>query len=331
MEPHELPGLTSPRWSLRAKRTVAFVLLVLIFLLGLQLLQAWAIVVIALVLSYLLYPVVNSIERQVLGFLPGGELRRSLAVLLTFLLGIVSVALAFLILIPPIIAQIQDLSTVVESIESELERQLDRPLALGNQTIIIWDELQNLTEGEDSAFGSFDLADTFSQAASTLSTPVFSAATLAFGFVIDALFVLAMMFYLLKDGGKFVDAIETYVPPDYKGDFRRLLYELSRIWNATYAASCLLGLMVGTATGVGATILGLPQPLVLGVIGRVARVHPQHWSFHRHDPWGHFCAHLHQHHHPHPVRHSLCLCGVRDVRHHSAERIAVSGAARDGQ
>src|SRR5690606_31081742 len=56
------------------------------------------------------------------------------------------------------------------------------------------------------------------------------------------------------------------VPVEYQGDVRRLIYELSLIWDAYLRGQLILGLVIGVETGLAAMILGLPQPLVLGLL-----------------------------------------------------------------
>ncbi|PJF21262.1 MAG: hypothetical protein CUN56_11980, partial [Phototrophicales bacterium] len=78
------PPITSARWGGRTKRIVALIMLVLtVFVL----LNLWAIIpllVVATLLSYLLYPLVNFIEQRLLFFLPFRS--RVLAVILAFVI-----------------------------------------------------------------------------------------------------------------------------------------------------------------------------------------------------------------------------------------------------
>ena len=265
------PSLTSPPWSGKTKRTIALIALGLVFLLALQLLQAWSVVIVALVLSYLLNPLVNALDNYTLSFIRYDGLRRGLSVFLTFLIVIFMLMLVVLLIIPPIAAQMEEfgenLPEMLESTQGELEKLLSRPIKAGNQTLIIWDEIENLANGEGTTQdNSFDLTAAIQGAASTLTTPVVGIASLAFSFVFNTLVVIVLMFYLMKDGSKFVQNLEGLIPIEYQGDFQRLVYELAAIWNAYLRGQLLLGLIVGTVTGLGATILGLPQPLVLGLL-----------------------------------------------------------------
>jgi predicted PurR-regulated permease PerM len=56
------------------------------------------------------------------------------------------------------------------------------------------------------------------------------------------------------------------VPESYQGDVRRLMHDLGQIWNAYLRGQIVLCLVMGTAIYLVTLILGLPQPLVLGLI-----------------------------------------------------------------
>jgi len=75
-----------------------------------------------------------------------------------------------------------------------------------------------------------------------------------------------MLFYLMRDGPVFVDYLVGAVPESYQGDARRMLYELGLVWNAYLRGQLLLCLTMGVAVYLTSLILGLPQPLVLGVL-----------------------------------------------------------------
>jgi predicted PurR-regulated permease PerM len=74
------------------------------------------------------------------------------------------------------------------------------------------------------------------------------------------------MFYLLRDGGRFYHALVEFITPTYRNDTRRLLYELAKVWNGYLRGQLILCLFIGVLVFIAATVLGLPNPLVLGLI-----------------------------------------------------------------
>lgn len=264
------PSLTSPPWSGRTKRTVALIVIGLILFSFLKLLDAWTIVIIALILAYLLNPIVNVFDQHALTFIPFNGLRRSLAVLLTFALLILAITLGIIVIVPPLVSQTQDfleeLPDLVASYEEQLERSLSRPISVGNTKIIPWEELRGVLGGDEDPENQVDLSNTVRDAITTLSEPVVNVATFAISFVFSFFLMLVIMFYLMKDGPAFIHKIDHAIPIEYQGDVRRLIYELGLIWDAYLRGQLLLGIIVGVETGLAAAILGLPQPLVLGLL-----------------------------------------------------------------
>src|SRR5687768_11335023 len=135
------PSLTSPPWSPLTKRTVALITLGILFLLGIQLLQAWSIVFVALILSYLLNPMVNFFENRLLVTLRFEGLRRSLAVFLTFITVIALLILVMILVVPAITSQLDEFTeTVPQQFEDSFNNLLDRKITIGDRTIVLADE-----------------------------------------------------------------------------------------------------------------------------------------------------------------------------------------------
>jgi predicted PurR-regulated permease PerM len=60
----------------------------------------------------------------------------------------------------------------------------------------------------------------------------------------------------------------------YQGDARRLLYELGQVWNAYLRGQLTLALFMGTVVFTIATIIGMPNPLILGMISALLEFIP---------------------------------------------------------
>jgi predicted PurR-regulated permease PerM len=278
MDANPPPSLTSPPWSGRTKRAVALVAIGFVFFLTLQLLQAWTIIIVAAIIAYLLNPVVNFIERRALFAIGHGGLRRSLAVVLAFVLVILGFALVAVLIIPPLVTQTEDFieeaPDLADSVERELQDVLNRPITLGSETIILWDELTQAFEQDSESPSNFDTVSAIQQVARAISAPALKIGTLAISLTFNIFFMIVIMFYLLKDGSRFIDNLDDITPVEYQGDVRRLIYELSRIWDAYLRGQILLGFIIGVTTTIACTMLGLPQPLVLGLLAGLLEVVP---------------------------------------------------------
>lgn len=262
--------LTSPPWSPRTKRLVALISLGAVVFLVFRLGSAWFPVIIAVLLSYLLIPLVNRIE-QLLPFIPLQGPRRAISVFLTFALVITVVTLSGLLIVPRISDQLQefidDSPEVFVETQADVEDFFSTPISIGGRSLVLSDAIENFFSPDNGdGTQASDISSVLQSAITALLVPAASLVGGLLNTLFSTLFTLVMMYYLMKDGTQFVDTIDRFVPKDYQGDFRLLLGELGKIWNAYFRGQLLLSLSVGIMTFVGASVLGLPQPTVLGLL-----------------------------------------------------------------
>jgi predicted PurR-regulated permease PerM len=264
-----LPPVTSPPWSTTAKRLTALIVLTLAYLLARQVdAIAWNSIIITLVLAYLLSPVVTFFERR-LRLIPNRETRRSLSVLLTWLMVLSLFGLMIWLVVPATVKQARqfadDLPRLLEDAQSDLESVLGRPITIGNFTVVPWDELERLfgrEEGEEEG----DISGAIQDAVLSLADPALGVVGGALNFLITTIFVLTMLFYLMRDGPMFVAGLIRAVPESYQGDARRLLHELGMVWSSYLRGQVVLSLTMAVVVYLVSLGLGLPQPLLLGLI-----------------------------------------------------------------
>lgn len=261
------PLLTSPRWSSRAKRSAILFALALAFYGAVQLGSAWYPVLAATVLAYLLMPIVNQFERW-LFFVPIREIRRTIAVLFTFATMIGGLTLFGLLIVPPLTSQLEEflvnLPQLLEETGRALEGELRKPISVGSSSFEPWTALQEAFTASNG--NSAEAGDTLGNLITALLAPAANLVGGVFSALATLFLTLAMMFYAMKDGPGFIKALEKITPPDYHGDVRFIVVELGKIWNAYLRGQVILGLTMGAATFTGASIIGLPQPLVLGLL-----------------------------------------------------------------
>ena len=272
------PPITSSRWGARTKRLVVLSVLIFLAFFLWNVRGVLPLLIVASLLSYLLWPLVNFIERRVLFIIPFKV--RSLAVLLTFIAVFTGFGLVFVLIAPIIIGQVNEVSdnipAFIESAERELEAAFSRPIMFAGSPVLIegepvipLDYFQGVFDsGDGTGFApeNFDIVQVLGTFAGSLGTPVFSVLGGALNFAFNAAFTLVIMFYFMKDGDRFSAQFVNIVPPSYQGDVRRLLYELSRVWNAYLRGQLILSFTVGFAVYISALILGLPNAPILGLI-----------------------------------------------------------------
>ncbi|MBI5669995.1 MAG: AI-2E family transporter [Chloroflexi bacterium] len=276
------PPVTSPAWTGRTKRYVAMFVVVIIGLALLRFSETIPIVIVAVILAYLLTPLAQWIDSRVLAFGPfKGRDHRGLSVLLTFVLVIAVIIVVILVVIPGIVNQFEEFGSrippLLESLGRTLERSLSHPITIGGEPITINGEpiipLEQLREitgtpgnQEVLRLQDLNLVDATRSFISTLTLPAFSFLGGALTAIINIIFLLSMMFYLIRDGSIFAEKLIEATPRTYRSDLRRILYELGQVWNAYLRGQLTLSLVMGTTVFVVATLLGVPNPLILGLI-----------------------------------------------------------------
>jgi predicted PurR-regulated permease PerM/beta-phosphoglucomutase-like phosphatase (HAD superfamily) len=92
--------------------------------------------------------------------------------------------------------------------------------------------------------------------------------------IVSAVYVFVLNFWLLKDWYKFQRFTIDLIPADYQEEVRRLGSELSVIWQGFLRGQLLLGLVVGTITGIALFIVGMPNALGLALLAAVLELLP---------------------------------------------------------
>ena len=271
MSSNRLPTITSPPWSPTTKRIVAVGVVVLALWMVREIGSAiWTSVILAVVLSYLLSPIVRFVERRIV-VIGGRGVRRTISVLVAWMILIGIFVLVALLVIPAISAQFREfadeLPRLWQSIQDDAREVLSRPISLGNYSFVPWDELQAMfTPSDGETENGQNLGETLRAGLLAMTTSGIDVISSLVTVVVSFAFVLVMVFYLMRDGPSLTQSVIASTPESYRGDVERLMVELGLIWNAYLRGQLTLGLAVAIATYLMALVLGLPQPLVLGVL-----------------------------------------------------------------
>jgi predicted PurR-regulated permease PerM len=238
--------------------------------------------IVSILLSYLLWPLVNFVERRILFVLPFKS--RSVAVIITFLLLLILFVMMVLLIAPVLINQIAESGHNIPQFIAEVDARMadflskpividGTPLTIDGEPIVPLEQLGGNSEDGDidslvqlENFDIFQLLGTFIGSISGLTGPAFSILGGALDVVINMVFLVAIVFYMTRDGDFFIAQIINVVPAAYRGDIRRLFYELGQIWNAYFRGQLILSVIVGLAVYFSALVIGLPGAPILGLI-----------------------------------------------------------------
>jgi predicted PurR-regulated permease PerM len=93
------------------------------------------------------------------------------------------------------------------------------------------------------------------------------------GTVINIFLSIFTMFYLFRDGKKIIEGLPEILPiPNAQA--KELISKTSQLIDATLKGTLLVALLQGTLTGVILWLLGVPSPIILGVIAMICSLLP---------------------------------------------------------
>lgn len=223
-------------------------------------LSLFSVIIVPLMLAgffyYLLRPLINTLEKY--------KINRTIAILIVYVV-IVVLLLAFSIGVWP-------------SLQTQLINLVD------NMPSLIATMNQQLLKLEDSAFLSSLIppdVDPASQLTEYLNKGfnlVTNYITGLFTFVSNFAIILftfpIMLFYMLKEGGKFGRKIVSFFPKKYRGEGTTMMSEIDSALSGFIVGRVLVNLALGVLMYIGFLIIGLQYALLLTVIAVVMNFVP---------------------------------------------------------
>ncbi len=250
-------GESVPRWSTGTKRIVVVSILVLLALVTYRFRVVIPPLVIALLLAFILDPLVDFVTDRL-------HLSRGGATALVFLILIVvglGVMAAPVTAVPSIQRAVRSVQIDFIRIIADIGAFFERPVDIGGYSLdlsSVYEELSALLSRfvGSVAQGTLDIA--------------FSIASGAFWLF----FILMAAFYMVKDADRIIDQLDDLAPPGYRDDFVRLRLQITEGWNAFLRGQLLLGLALAAITTAVCLAVGLPYAVMLGLIAGVMEFVP---------------------------------------------------------
>ncbi|MHB0876529.1 MAG: AI-2E family transporter [Anaerolineae bacterium] len=244
----------SKPWSDTTKRIIAVVLFLLAVLVVYRFRSIIGPLVIALIIAYILTPVVDALQEQT-------HLPRGLCVLLVDIFALALVAVIPAVVAPALISEISavnvDVQALLESVNSYL-----------SGTVIVF--------GFPVDLGA--LYEQFSASLRSLISPVVSGGLF---FLLDlatgllwSVFIFVVSLYLMRDWHRIAHYLRDVVPQDYRSDYDQMMQRIRHIWQAFFRGQIVLSLVVGTAVAVTTGIAGVSSALVLGLLSALLEAIP---------------------------------------------------------
>ena len=219
----------------------------------------------AAVLAFILYPVHVRLTRRLRG-------RRALSA------GIITVLTPFLVLAPLSVIGVMfagQVARLIEYLRGNTLLSYNEALSRLGQYPLVghavgW--LREHTEVDITQVQSWitDSAQSLLKSAAAVGGNV---ALGIFGTLVGFFMMLFMLFFLLQDGRTMWEAVTRLIPAEPARRTRLMKY-LADVTRAVVFGSAITALVQGVFVGVGFDIVGLPSPVVFGVIATIAAFLP---------------------------------------------------------
>lgn len=253
----------SPTWGGNTKLVIGLTLIVLI---GALIVSSQAVItplLIALVVSYLIYPVAVFFHHR-FKFSWGASVNVIYFIILILLIG--SLTLGGLGLAQQIQNLIINVQNVIQNLPQLIETASNQVLEIGPFTLDL---------------GTLDL-NGFSQQILSMVQPMLSRTGTILGSVAGSaanflgwtLFVLLVSYFVLAESGGLRERMVTVDIPGYAQDIARLTRELGRIWNAFLRGQIILFFLTIIVYSIALGVLGVNYAVPLAVLAGFARFVP---------------------------------------------------------
>ena len=255
---------TSPQWGRTTKQLIAATLVVLAGLLIYSFRSILPLLIIAFLIAYILAPIVDWASTRL-------HIRRGLAIVLLYLIGLALLATVPAIVVPSIMDEVQALVTNLGDIINRGIAWLD-----GLESFEAFGYVFSVPEITIPSV-SLELDKAMDLLGGTIS-PIAGGAlsvvkTVALG-VGQVSLLIVISFYLLVDADHLALAWQSIVPPVYREEIGKLLAQFNKTWNAFLRGQLVLCTAVGIMTFVATSTLGLRFSIALGIIAGVLEIIP---------------------------------------------------------
>jgi predicted PurR-regulated permease PerM len=257
-------SVNSPPWSPNSKRLVSLILLALAFFTLMRVSILIMPISIAIILAYLIDPVVRLVTRRT-------PLPRNVAIAVIYLIIIIALVSIPVSAITPIIVEAISFIQKTPGYLVQLGELFQKPIVLTEGIELPVDQLSL-----DQAFTS--LSNNLVQVVQTVggqTLSIFSKITTATISTVGWSFmVLFLSFYFVKDHQLFFKTFLELTPENYRDDARLLANEISFTWHAFLRGQLVLCVAVGLIIFVLALIIGLPNALLLAIVAGIMELVP---------------------------------------------------------
>ncbi len=238
---------------------ITVVTLVGLFLLVRYLAEVLIPFAVALLIAYLLNPVVGVVQRRIKN--------RTTAVLITvFGSGLLAVGLLAL-LVPVVVNEFRGLKSLTDQLKQQGSLLQQRIQAIAEGDAPVW--LQLAIEKSREFVTSEQFLALAADAAKNLAPGIQGLLTGVYGFfagLVGLVIVLLYLVFLLNDFGDVEGKWENLVPPRFRESIVGFVHDFSAVMGRYFRGQFIIAVTTGVLFAVGFSILGLRLAVVLGLV-----------------------------------------------------------------
>lgn len=215
-------------------------------------------VVISLILTFIMMPIRDAVCR-VFERLTRRPLPIDIAILLSFVVLIFILGTMTNIILKPLLVQVNLLTANFNEIVAQMA---DLVFQLENEQtqLYIPDHVKTIINDAFVKASNYGV-----EGVSNLIRSVFYIA----GTVVEFFVVPFITFYFMKDGDRLVQAFVRIFPGSYQGQMTVAFHEVQHVLSRYIRGQIIMSCIIATVTFLGMWILGVPYPMVIGVLAAI--------------------------------------------------------------
>ncbi|SER89207.1 Predicted PurR-regulated permease PerM [Gracilibacillus ureilyticus] len=206
------------------------------------------------VIFYITNPVVNWLEKK--------KVPRLIGTFIAFLLLVVVITLVVLFVAP-----------IVQQQFANLYESIPKMVKSAEQLIEIWQDNQNIIPPQFEGTIQ-NIIDNLSTYAEAVTTGIIGVIGQIFSFVFAFFLIPFFLFFMLKDGHKFVPFISQFLSPAKASSFRQLAISINHTLASFIQGQFIVSVCVGVMLYIGYIIIGLEYSLSLALFAVVMNFIP---------------------------------------------------------
>ncbi len=212
---------------------------------------------VAIVLAYLLNPLVGIFERK--------GLSRVVSVIVVFIVLFGVVVGAFMSFVPSLITSIASMITSLPGTITQMQTYISE----------LSDYLSNFTSYNISQYFNIEqILGNVLQGFATALQGISNALLQNSSQLMNIIIVPLVTIFLLIDKEFFIEGIMYLVPLNHRNNILKMCCDIDLVIGGFIKGQGLISLIVGIATGIGAFMLGLPYASIIGVVAGITTMVP---------------------------------------------------------